>query len=90
MRVLHPTYTLRIDIKDVPPSAQMHVGVGAGVAVSGYAGQQFAHSGGIGCHKYFNPLANKIGCDEVMAAVKDALLKAGIQADISFEKFEQT
>jgi hypothetical protein len=85
MRILHPTYTLKIEIKDVPPSMQMQAEPGGG-----YVGSQFAASGDIGRHKYFNSLANKTGCDEVMAAVKDALVKAGIQADISFERFEQT
>lgn len=85
MRVLHPTYTLKVEIKDAPLSMQMQAAPGGG-----YVGQQFATSGDIGRHKYFNPLANKIGCDEVMAAVKDALAKAGLQATVSFDKFEQT
>jgi hypothetical protein len=85
---LHPTYTLRIEIKDVPPSPQVQAGVG-GVA-AGYVGQQLVNSGDIGRRKYFDPFAGKIGCDEVMAAVKDALAKAGIPATVSFDKFEQS
>jgi hypothetical protein len=44
----------------------------------------------MGKYKYFDPFAGKIGCDEVMAAVKDALLKAGIPATVSFDKFDQS
>jgi hypothetical protein len=81
MRLLHPTYTLTIEIKDVLPSIQ------AGVVVA----QSFGPSSpDIAGHKYFKPMANKIGCDEVMAAVKDALAKAGIPATVSFDKFDQS
>jgi hypothetical protein len=84
MLVLHPTYTLRIEIKDIP-QPQMQAAPGGG-----YMGQQFTNTADACRPKYFNPLANKIGCDEVMAAVKDALTKAGMQATVSFDKFEQT
>lgn len=65
MIVLHPTYTIRLEIQDRLRAD----------------GQQ----------NYFNQLAGKTGCDEVLAAVKGALNDAGIQNfNVYLEKFEHT
>jgi hypothetical protein len=83
LRVLYPTYTLKIEIKDIPPSAQMQGAVAMVMRPDGYMGNDCQN-------KYFNSVTGKTGCDEVLAAVKDALAKAGIQATLSFEKFEHS
>lgn len=41
-------------------------------------------------HRYFDSRSGKTGCDEVLAAVKDALSKAGIEADVSLDEFKHT
>ena len=83
MQVLYPTYTLEIEVKDVPPQSnsmsglQGQMGTLAGVPSAPYSP-----------YKWFNSGAGKTGCDEVLAVVRDALSKAGIQASVRFEKFE--
>lgn len=87
MHALYPTYTLRIEIADVPPPPNSGIFAGAQVGMVG--GQGLVSSTyGVPTQKYYNSSMNKTGCDEVLAAVRDALSKAGIQSIISFEKFE--
>ena len=72
LMVMHPTYELRVEIKDV-----------AAQQVTFSANPAEPYNG----HKFFDGLKGKTGCDEVLAAVKDALAKAGLQADVSLQKF---
>ena len=59
--VLHPTYTLRLEIQDRLADGP----------------------------QYFNGVTGKSGCDEVLNAVKAALIQAGIKnASVYLEKFE--
>lgn len=88
MHLLHPTYTLKVEVKDVPSmqsGGMLQGGVGQVAVAAGPGG--FVAPMGNG-QKYFNPGANKIGCDEVLVVVRDALLKAGIPANVTFERFE--
>lgn len=72
--VLHPTYTLRVDIQDRSRDAGQPILVGETMS-----GRQFA-----------NDDLSKTGCDEVLAAVRDALTKAGIKTfRVSLDKYEQ-
>lgn len=87
--LLHPTYTLKVEIKDAlqQGSLQSGVGIGVGPGAIGVIGTGFVSPS---AHKWFNPGAGKIGCDEVLALVRDALLKAGVPATVTFEKFEHS
>lgn len=74
--VLHPTYSLRVEIKDRPVPQGGNFGIGSDQVITRP-------------HKWFDTSTGKVGCDEVLAAVKDALSKAGLDADVSFDKFER-
>jgi hypothetical protein len=79
--VLHPTYTLRVEVRDrlQPPT----------VGQQGQLGQQFVtQSVPFKPHKYWDGLAGKSGRDEVLAAVRAALRDNGIDAEVSLERFE--
>ena len=78
LAVLNPTYTLRLVIKDALPEP-MNYQIGQ---------QQLASLNSPVDRRWYNGLAGKTGCDEVLAAVRDALSKAGIQADIRLDRFE--
>jgi hypothetical protein len=76
MMLLHPTYTLRLEIQD-----KAHQATGQGISVN--------LGGGPKPHMYFDGLTGKTGCDEVLNAVRTALEKSGIQHfSVYFEKFE--
>lgn len=83
MRVLVPTYTLRIEIGDPIPTPVQ--GVAMGVAHHQYQAQVDPGTG----QKYWNGLTGKSGCDEVVKAVQEALSKANVShATVTFERFE--
>lgn len=79
MMVLNPTYTLQIVIKDAPPTVNQAAMQGLGGQMSATAFQR----------KWFNDATGKTGCDDVLAAVKEALSKAGLDACVRLERFEQ-
>ena len=73
MTILHPTYTLRIEIQDKP--RETGSGVMTGETLSG--------------RKFSDPINGKTGCDEVIQTVHEALDKAGIRNFlISLESFQ--
>lgn len=74
MIVPHPTYTLRVTVKDALKSS-----------LNERQGLQAAEGKP---HKYFDAAGGKTGCDEVLNAVKAALIKSGVEADVSLERFE--
>ena len=76
MVVLNPTYTLRVVIKDE---------IAQNMIFQGQAASQNPPPTG---RKWYDPSASRTGCDQVLSAVKDALAKAGVQAEVSFDKFE--
>jgi hypothetical protein len=84
--VLNPTYSLRVVITDELPDQTMRgqTGMVWHEVPEGQYLRQPAPSG----HKWHDPLAGKTGCDEVLSAVKDALAKAGLQAEVHFVSFE--
>ena len=92
MQVLNPTYTLRVEIKDrmrEPQSLINTVQAAAAVNVPPFGGGEMRPPKPEPLHKYFDGLAGKTGCDEVVQAVKDALMKYGItNASVSLERFE--
>ena len=77
IRVLNPTYVFRLEFKD---------------EISGHmtaiAAQNYPTSTRL--TRFFDPLNGKSGCDECLAAIKDALSKAGINCSVTLEKFEHT
>ncbi len=77
---MHPTYTMRIVICDYRPEPQHGIGVG----------QQFAAQAGVPPHKFFGGMDGATGCDAALEAVRDALKKAGLNANVTFEKFEHS
>jgi hypothetical protein len=80
MVVLHPTYTLTITVKDRSSLSAQLSGVGK-IAT--------CQSAPVNPYKYFGGYnSNRSGCDEILVAVRDALAKAGIAAEISLERFE--
>ena len=79
MVVLNPTYTLRVTIRD--ETAQ-----GSNMQ-AGFQGQMSSLNPPSG-RKWWDPLTDKTGCDQVLSAVKDALAKAGLQASVDFDRFE--
>jgi len=84
MRVLSPIYTLRLEIVDAVAPQQSFTGQGTIDPITGtLCLQTFPNP-----YKWHNALMGKSGCDEVLAAVKDALEKAGIPAQVSLERFE--
>lgn len=87
MQVMYPTYTLRVEIKDTPPAQLNSGGVGMVGYTPGMVGQGVTGGNPSG-HKWFNSGAGKIGCDEVLKEVREALQKAGLSAVITFDKFE--
>lgn len=78
--VLHPTYTLSVTIRDAHQLMNNQAEIGCGFE----GGKVVTLSG----HKYFDSQRGKSGCDEALAAVKSALSKAGIEADVSLDRFE--
>lgn len=73
MIVLHPTYTLRVEVQD---QYEMNYDKKPGCFSDG--------------RRFFNSASGKTGCDEVMAVVKEALLKAGLDHfAVSLERYEQ-
>ena len=79
MRVLDPTYTMRVTIKD-----KTRCGDNLSQAITAQGGEPPK------LHKFFAPLQGKVGCDEAIAAVKDALAKAGIDAEVWLEQFSHS
>lgn len=78
LMVLHPTYTLRVRIQD---RSDLQAGMGMGSAgIAGSAPQK--------PYRYYDSMTGKTGCDDVLAAVKEALSKAGVKADVSLESFK--
>lgn len=83
MMVLSPTYKMTVTVKDRLPVQQ-------GNSISA---QTVAMSIGMepkSPYKFADMLHGKTGCDEALAAVKDALAKAGLEAEVSFEQFSHT
>jgi hypothetical protein len=80
LAVLNPTYSLRVIIKDaLPENASYQTGI---------PGQQAGSIQAANGRKWYNGLTGKTGCDDVLSAVRDALNKVGIQAEVSLDKFE--
>lgn len=79
MILLHPTYTLRISVHDRPQDQSL----------SGVMGNLNNAPPRVP-FKFYDSTAGKIGCDQVLKAVGDALRSAGIAAGVFFEKFEHT
>lgn len=81
LKVLEPTYRFRVVVKDPVRMASM-----------GTVANQFkdAVDQPKSPQRWFNGLTGKTGCDEALAAVKDALSKAGIEADVWLEQFSHT
>lgn len=79
MKSLEPTYTLRVAIVDAASEITPHM-----LQAQMLQGQFGATPNS--ARKYFKD--GKTGCDEVLAAVREALLKAGIRAEVTFERFE--
>ena len=77
LAVLHPTYTLRVTVKDRMRVADANSA--QGLASLGKPQNP---------HRFFNGLTGKTGCDEVLVAVKEALQSKGIVCEIMFERFE--
>ena len=76
LTLLHPTYTLTVEIQDRLSDAGQQLG-GPGMYVTG---------GQMPTRKYAT--SGKTGCDEVLMAVKDALHQAGVWATVSLDRFE--
>lgn len=84
LRILDPTYTLYVQIKDklqlTPAPGEVNITPGEGRAPSSSFDRRF-HNG----------LTGKTGCDEVLAVVKKALADAGLtDALVTLERFEHT
>jgi hypothetical protein len=80
LAALNPTYSLRVIIKDALPEPMSYqAGQQAGMA---------AMNSPANGRKWYNGLTGKTGCDDVLSAVRDALNKVGIQAEVSLDKFE--
>lgn len=78
--VLNPTYSLRVVIKDALPE-----NANSQFQNNNVLSQQQTSMNG---RKWYNGLTGKTGCDDVLSAVKEALNKANIQAEVSLDKFE--
>lgn len=86
MRVLSPTYTLRLIIRDAYEMPNQMSGVGMAPSMPSPAlGAMPA-----GSYKFFATQGDDTGCNAVLKAVREALRNAGVQADVYFERFEQT
>lgn len=83
LQTLDPTYHLTLRIKDPYPQPQVHT-TGVALTMNGVV------SNWEPTRKYFNDKNGKTGCDEVLTAVKKALLDAGIVADVFFDRFEHS
>ena len=80
--VLSPTYKMTVTIKDCLP--QQSGTVSAQTMAMGIGSEPKSP------YKFSDRLHGKTGCDEAMAAVKDALAKAGLEAEVSFDQFSHT
>lgn len=82
LQVLSPTYTIRVEIKDKQQSQGHSLVVGSAQRPGEFRDIQKLH-------QFFEGMDGKTGCDEVLAAVRNALQKAGIQnVSVSLERFE--
>lgn len=82
MRVLEPTFTFRLTVKDPYRGAQ------SGSGVIGADGTLVMAGSG---RKYHKPERGQIGCDQLLDAIKAALAKAGVDnVTIDLERFEHT
>lgn len=82
MQILHPTYELRVTVRDVAKNNEPGSLI---MCAQDALGRPYVPPSKP--HKYFDGASGKIGCDEVTAAVSDALAKAGINASVWFESF---
>ena len=85
MQVLYPTYTLKVVIQDRradPVPGQI-------TQVQDLSQLQALSNGGAP-YRFYGAYGEKTGCDDVLKAVKDALLKANIAGGVTvtFERFE--
>lgn len=88
LQILNPKYTLRIEITDLLPSPQA-LGLQGGVILARGSGAQDQAPSGRRFHNDTG-FVSKTGCDEVLAAVKEALQKAGLgNALVTLERFER-
>lgn len=85
MQVLEPTYTIRIEIRDII-AGQVIFGPGGGVMGQALNHQGLSHPAPK--RKFFDANNNKTGCDEVLSAVKKALADAGLAGVVTLERFE--
>lgn len=83
MMVLSPTYRMTVTIKDRLPTQQ-------GNSTSAQTAAMSIGAEPKSPYKFADMLRGKTGCDEAMAAVKDALAKAGLEAEVSFDQFSHT
>jgi hypothetical protein len=81
--VMSPTYKMTVTIKDRLPQQQGNMMSAQGVAMS--IGSEPKSP-----YKFADMLHGKTGCDEALAAVKDALSKAGLEAEVFFDQFSHT
>lgn len=74
MRVLDPVYTFRVELRDKMQQP------------SGNNMQVFTSGAPPRLQKFFDGLNGKSGCDEAMAAIKDAL--KNLDCEVHLERFE--
>lgn len=77
MIMLHPTYTIRVTIKDEIPAQQTGGSIGSVSGISGFSGPT----------RRFD-LNGVPDTAAAVKAVKAALETAGLKADITLERFE--
>lgn len=79
--VMNPTYTLRVIIRDRMQNQQV-----SGGNLTGAQGAPVPWRP----HKYFGGVGGTSGCDAALEAIRTALQKAGIDAEVSLDRFEHT
>ena len=77
LQVLNPTYVFKVTFKDEI------TGMAAAVAAQNYPASTKLT-------KFFDSANGKTGCDEVLAAIKDALTKAGLTCDVWLDTFKHS
>lgn len=83
MRVMVPTYTLRIEVKDPMPT------LAGNFSAQGSIQSQGVSSEPSNPQKYWNGRTGATGCDHVVDVIKKALGQAGVtDFTVFFEKFE--
>jgi len=80
MQTMNPNYTLHIELNDAVPLQYGANQAGTGQLAGHVIGQTAP------TRKFYSD--TKVGCDEVLAAVRKALGDAGLAARVSFERFE--